>query len=83
VARWEKRAKGAVASGRVFPYLAATTASLAILVGFIATLTDQETEQAREHEFRVANDNETRQLLMQLDSRLAAIEKALRAVPPD
>ena len=39
--RWEQRARGAVASGRVFPYLAATTASLAILVGFIATLIDR------------------------------------------
>ena len=39
--RWEKRAKGAVASGRVFPYLVAATASLAILVGFIATLIDR------------------------------------------
>jgi hypothetical protein len=39
--RWEQRAKGAVASGRVFPYLAATTASLAVLVGFIATLIDR------------------------------------------
>ena len=142
--RWEKRAKGAVASGRVFPYLVAATASLAILVGFIATLidrkdfptfgaglwwaivtlgtvgygdivpttawgrvlggfvivvgvtfisfltatvtsyfvsVDQEAEQAREHEFRVASDNETRQLLMQLHARLAAIERALRTVP--
>jgi voltage-gated potassium channel len=145
VLRWEERAKGAVASGRVFPYLAATTASLAILVGFIATLTDrkdfptfgaglwwaivtlgtvgygdivpttlwgrilggfvivvgitfisfltatvtsyfvsvdQEAEQAREREFRAASDNETRELLVQLDSRLAAIERALRNAPP-
>jgi voltage-gated potassium channel len=41
VRRWEKRAQGAVASGRVFPYLAATTASLAVLVGLIATLIDR------------------------------------------
>jgi voltage-gated potassium channel len=144
--RWEKRAKGAVASGRVFPYLAATTAVMAILVGFIATLTDredfptfgaglwwaivtlgtvgygdivpttawgrllggfviiggvtfisfltaivtsyfvsvdQEAEQAREREFRAASDNETRELLRQLDSRMAMIERALRAAPPD
>jgi voltage-gated potassium channel len=144
--RWEQRARAAVASGRVFPYLAATTASLAVLVGFIATLidrkdfptfgaglwwaivtlgtvgygdivpttawgrvlggfvivvgvtfisfltatvtsyfvsVDQEAEQAREHEFRAASDNETRELLRQLDSRLAAIERTLGTAPPD
>jgi voltage-gated potassium channel len=146
VLRWEQRAKGAVASRRVFPYLAATTASLAVLVGFVATLidrkdfptfgagvwwaivtlgtvgygdivpttawgrvlggfvivvgvtfisfltatvtsyfvsVDQEAEQAKAREFRAASDNETRELLMQLDSRLAAIETALRTAPPD
>ena len=135
--RWEQRARAAVASGRVFPYLAATTASLAVLVGFVATLIDrkdfptfgagvwwaivtlgtvgygdivpttpwgrvlggfvivvgvtfisfltatvtsyfvsveQQAEQAKERELRVASDNETRELLRQLDSRLAAIE---------
>ena len=44
---------------------------------------DQEAEQAREREFLAASDSETRELLMQLDSRLAAIEKALCAAPPD
>lgn len=143
--RWERRARDAVASGRVFPYLTATTALLAVIVGFIATLTDrkdfptfgaglwwaivtlgtvgygdivpttawgrllggfvivvgvtfisfltatvtsyfvsvdQEAEQAREHEFRAASDNETRELLKQLDSRLAAIERAIHVAPP-
>ena len=146
VLRWERRAKDAVASRRVFPYLAGTTASLAVLVGFVATIVDrkdfptfgdgvwwaivtlatvgygdivpttawgrvlggivivigvtflsfltatvtslfvsveQEAEQAKEHEFHVASDNETRELLRQLDSRLAAIERTLRAGPPD
>ena len=143
---WQPRARGAVASGHVFPYLSATTASLAVLVGFIATLTDrkdfptfgaglwwaivtlgtvgygdivpttawgrvlggfvivvgvtflsfltatvtsyfvsvdQEAEQAKEHEFRAASDKETRELLRQLESRLTAIETALRTAPPD
>ena len=44
---------------------------------------DQEAEQAREREFRAASDNETRELLRQLDSRLAAIERTLRTAPPD
>jgi hypothetical protein len=44
---------------------------------------DQEAEQAREHEVRAASDNETRELLRQLDSRLAAIESALRTAPPE
>jgi hypothetical protein len=44
---------------------------------------DQEAEQAKEREFRAASDTETRELLRQLDSRLAAIERALRAAPPD
>jgi voltage-gated potassium channel len=39
--RWEQRAKGAVASRRVFPYLAATTATLAVVVGFAATIVDR------------------------------------------
>lgn len=144
--RWEQRARGAVASGRVFPYLAATTASLAILVGFVATLidrkdfptfgtglwwaivtlgtvgygdifpttawgrvlggfvivvgvtfisfltatvtsyfvsVDQEAEQAKERELRAASDNETRELLRRPESRLTAIESALRTAPPD
>ena len=144
--RWEKRAKGAVASGRVFPYLAATTAAMAVLVGFIATLTDrkdfptfgaglwwaivtlgtvgygdivpttawgrvlggfviivgvtfisfltatvtsyfvsvdQEAELAKEREYRVASDNETRELLRQLDLRFDEIQKALHTAPPD
>ena len=135
---WERRARAAVASGRVFPYLAATTAGLALLVGFIATLidrkdfptfgtgvwwaivtlgtvgygdivpttpwgrvlggfvivlgvtfisfltatvtsyfvsVDQEAEQAKDRELRAASDNETRELLMRLDSRLDAIER--------
>ena len=142
---WERRARAAVASGRVFPYLAATTAGLALLVGFIATLidrkdfptfgtgvwwaivtlgtvgygdvvpttpwgrvlggfvillgvtfisfltatvtsyfvsVDQEAEQAKEREYRAASDDETRELLRRLDSRLAAMERALTA-PPD
>ena len=146
VLRWDERARSAVASRRVFPYLAATTASLAVLVGFVATLidrkdfptfgaglwwaivtlgtvgygdivpttawgrvlggfvivvgvtfisfltatvtsyfvsVDQEAEQAREHEFRAASDNETPELLRQLDSRLAAIERTLGTAPPD
>jgi voltage-gated potassium channel len=146
IVRWEERARGAVASGRVFPYLAATTAILAVLVGFLATLTDrkdfptfgaglwwaivtlgtvgygdivpttawgrilggfvivvgvtflsfltatvtsyfvsvdQEAEQAKERELRAASDNETRELLVQLESRLAAIERALRILPSD
>ena len=142
---WDRRARASVASGRVFPYLAATTACLAVLVGFIATLidrkdfptfgsgvwwaivtlgtvgygdivpttpwgrvlggivivvgvtfisfltatvtsyfvsVDQEAEQVKDREYRVASDNETRELLRQLDSRLVAIEKAL-TTPPD
>ena len=141
---WEERARRAVASGRVFPYLAATTATLAVLVGFIATLVDrkdfptfgaglwwaivtlgtvgygdivpttawgrvlggvvivvgvtfisfltatvtsyfvsvdQEAEQAKEREFRAVSDDETRELLRQLDARLASIERALRTAP--
>jgi voltage-gated potassium channel len=143
---WERRARAAVASKRVFPYLAATTASLAVLVGFMATLidrqdfptfgtgvwwaivtlgtvgygdivpttpwgrvlggfvivvgvtfisfltatvtsyfvsVDQEAEQAREREFRAASDKETREFRTQLDTRLAAIERALSTSPPD
>jgi voltage-gated potassium channel len=146
VLRWERRAKAAVASRRVFRYLAGTTASLAVLVGFVATIVDrkdfptfgdgvwwaivtlgtvgygdivpttpwgrvlggiviiigvtfisfltatvtsyfvsveQEAEQAKEHEFRAASDNETRELLRQLESRLAAIELTLRVGRPD
>ena len=44
---------------------------------------EQEAEQAREREFRAASENETRELLRQLDSRLAAIERALHVAPPD
>jgi len=40
-------------------------------------------QEAREREFRAASDNETRELLMQLKSRLAAIESALRTAPPN
>ena len=43
---------------------------------------DQEAEQAKEREFRAASDNETRELLRQLDERLAAIERTLRTAPP-
>lgn len=38
--RWEQRARGAVASRRVFPYLAGVTAFLAVVVGFVATIID-------------------------------------------
>ena len=38
---------------------------------------DQEAEQAKERALRTASDNETRELLRQLDARLAAIENAL------
>ena len=37
---------------------------------------DQQAEQAKEREFRASSDNETRELLRQLESRLAAIEGA-------
>ena len=40
--RIEERARKAVASGRVFPYLALTTAGIAVLVGFVATLIDRQ-----------------------------------------
>ena len=68
---------------------------LVIIVGvtFISFLTatvtsyfvsvDQEAEQVKDREFRVRSDNETRELLRQLDSRLDAIESALRTAPPD
>jgi voltage-gated potassium channel len=141
VLRWEERAKAAVASRRVFPYLAATTALLAVLAGFIATIVDrkdfptfgtgvwwaivtlgtvgygdivpttpwgrvlggiviivgitfisfltatvtsyfvsveQGAEQARERDFRAASEAEMREVLRQLESRLATIEAMLR-----
>ena len=125
----------------MFPYLAATTAGLAVLVGFVATLTDrkdfptlgagvwwaivtlgtvgygdivptttwgrvlggivivigvtflsfltatvtsyfvsaeQEVEQARELEFRAASEAQLREVLGQLEARLASIESMLR-----
>src|SRR5213592_4649014 len=38
----QSRAERAVANRRVFPYLAAATALLAVLVGFVVTLIDQQ-----------------------------------------
>jgi voltage-gated potassium channel len=146
VLRWEERAKAAVAGRRVFPYLAATTAVLAVAVGFIATLldskdfptfgtgvwwaivtlgtvgygdvgpttpwgrvlggvviilgvtfisfltatvtslfvsVDQEAEQAREREFRAANEAELREVLGRLEARLSTIETVLRTRLPE
>jgi hypothetical protein len=60
----------------VISFLTATITSYFVSV-------DHQAEQAREREFRAASDNETRALLMHLDSRLAAIENALRTAPPN
>ena len=39
--RWRERTQRAVASGRVFPYLAVTTVGLGLIAGFVVTLVDR------------------------------------------
>ena len=55
-------------------FLTATVTSIFVSV-------EQEAGQAKEHEFRAASDNETREMLRRLEARLAAIERMLHARP--